>query len=156
MAESMAEAGPGGSAEPPRKAAVPRTGGYYWLPSPADSGIRWTVVTCHQLGCEPDDGHDAVLWPRFLDLLAHAWGKDARQLRRALALSYTGVPRGRVTKPGKDYLVLHGEDSPSTSWKEEVVEAFHLPRGRVNFLYDEHETMIPGHPTKLRRELGVL
>ena len=130
------------------------TGGYYWFPAPSPDGITWSVVTCHDLGCDPDAGHDADLWPRLMVRLASAWGKDAQVLKRRLALAYTGVPRGRVTRPDKTYLILHGKDSPISGWEELVIESFRLSGRKVKFIFDEHETQIPGHPEKFASVLG--
>ena len=78
--------------------------------------------------------------------LAAAWGKDAQVLKRRLALSYTGLPRGRVTRPDKTFLVLHGKDSPVQGWEEMVIASFRLSGRKVKFIFDEHETQLPGHP----------
>lgn len=133
----------------------PLTGGYYWLPAPGPEGVTWSVVTCRDLGLRSEDGHDAELWPRLISLLAVAWDKDARALGRELALSYTGLPRGRVTRPEGTFLVLHGDDSPVTGWEGAVVASFRLSGRRVSFVFDEHETMIPGHPRAIEAALGT-
>jgi hypothetical protein len=130
------------------------TGGYYWFPTPTNDEITWSVVTCQNLGCKPDDGHDAELWPRLLVCLAEVWGKNAQVLKRRLDLSYTGLPRGRVTRPDKTFLILHGNDAPIQAWEELVLEAFGLTGRRVRPLYDEHETQIPGHPQAVEASLG--
>jgi hypothetical protein len=72
-----------------------------------------------------------------------------------LALSYIGLPRGRVTRPERTYLVLHGDDSPVTGWEEMVIASFRLSGRKVKFLIDEHETMIPGHPQAVEAALGI-
>jgi hypothetical protein len=133
----------------------PYQGGYYWLPTPSPDGITWSVVTCRDLGCGADAGHDADLWPRLMVPLAATWGKDAQILKRSLALSYTGLPRGRVTRPDKTFLVLHGEDSPVHMWQELVTEGFCLTKRKLKFLFDQHETMIPGHPRAVEASLGL-
>lgn len=132
------------------------TGGYYWFPRPTSGGIVWSVVTCRDLGCRKDAGHDADLWPRLMAPLAKAWGKDALDLRKKLALSYTALPRGRVTRPEKTFLVLHGDDSPTATWREMVIQGFRLTGRKVKFLIDEHETQIPGHPEKFRSIVGPI
>lgn len=134
----------------------PFTGGYYWLPSPSPAGITWVVVTCRDLGCGKDAGHDADLWPRLMAPLAEAWGKDAQVIKKQLALSYTGLPRGRVTRPEKTFLVLHGDDSATAVWWEMVIQSFRLSGRKVRFVFDEHETQIPGHPEKLRSIVGLV
>jgi hypothetical protein len=130
------------------------TGGYYWFPTSGSEGISWSVVTCRDLRCSPDAGHDAHLWPRLMVPLAAAWGKDAQTLKRRLALSYTGLPRGRVTRPDKTFLVLHGKDSPVQRWEELVLEAFGLSGRKVKFIFDSHETQLPGHPQAVESSLG--
>ena len=130
------------------------TGGYYWFPTPGPDGITWTVVTCRDLSCGRDAGHDADLWPRLMVPLAAAWSKDAHILKRRLALSYTGLPRGRVTRPDKTFLVLHGKDSPVPGFEELVIAGFRLIGRKVKFIFDEHETQLPGHPQAVEAILG--
>ena len=132
----------------------PYRGGYYWLPTPSPDGITWSVVTCRDLGCGADAGHDADLWPRLMVPLAAAWGKDAQILKRRLALSYTGLPRGRVTRPDKTFLVLHGKDSPVQGFEEMVIASFRLSGRKVKFIFDEHETQLPGHPERFSSIFG--
>jgi len=72
-----------------------------------------------------------------------------------LALFFTGLPRGRVTRPEKTFLVLHGKDSPIPMWERLVIESFRLSDRKVKFVYDEHETMIPGHPRTVESSLGL-
>lgn len=144
----------GPSAEQPQRPKV-ITGGYYWFPTPDAGRIIWSVVSCRDLRCGPDDGHDADLWPRLMVPLAKAWGKDAQILKRQLALSYTGLPRGRVTRPGKQFMILHGNDSPTPMWEPLVIESFRLSGRKVKFVYDEHETMIAGHPRAVEASLGL-
>jgi hypothetical protein len=131
------------------------TGGYYWFPTHYADGITWSVVTCHDLNCAADAGHDVELWPKLITLLAGVWAKDARLLKRSLGLSYTGLPRGRVTRPDKKFLILHGNDSPVPVWQIQVAERFGLAGCRVRAIFDEHETMIPGHPQAVEVSLGV-
>ncbi len=132
----------------------PYRGGYYWLPTPSPEGITWSVVSCRDLGCGADAGHDADLWPRLMVPLAATWGKDAQILKKKLALSYTGLPRGRVTRPDRTFLVLHGKDSPIPMWEPLVIERFRLSGRQVKFIYDEHETQLPGHSRTLEAMLG--
>ena len=87
--------------------------------------------------------------------LAAAWGKDAQTLKRRLALSYTGLPRGRVTRPDKTFLVLHGKDSPVRGFEEMVVASFGHSGRKVKFIFDEHETQLPGHSRTLEAILGT-
>ena len=133
----------------------PYRGGYYWLPAPSPEGITWSVVSCRDLGCGVDADHDADLWPRLMVPLAAAWGKDAQILKKRLALSYTGLPRGRVTRPEQTFLVLHGKDSPIPMWEQLVIESFRLADRKVKFVYDEHETMLAGHPRAVEASLGL-
>jgi hypothetical protein len=112
-------------------------------------------VTSRDLDCGSDDGHDADLWPRLIERLAASWHKDLSVLSRRLRQSYTGLPRGRVTRPEKSYLILHGNDSPLPDWQAQVVAAFRLTGRRYRILYDEHETMITAHTRVIHDCLGV-
>ena len=139
---------PDDSGQAPAKQGGPFTGGYYWFPAPGPDGVAWSVVTCRDLGCGAEAGHDADLWPRLMVLLGAAWGKDARVLRRKLDLYYTALPRGRVTRPRKTLLIFHGMDSPVIGWEELVIAGFRLSGRDVKFLFDSHETQLRGHPEK--------
>ena len=127
--------------------AGPTTGPYYWFPSPSDDSPSWSILAAHDFELDPDTGHDE-LWPFVLEHLASAWGKDPVLLKRRLNLSYTGLPRGRVTKSEKLYLILHGNDAPLQvqDWEGLIVESFRLSGTRTKSLFDEHETQITGHP----------
>ena len=149
-------AGPGQVARDTKPGAKPFTGGYYWFPTPGPDGITWSVVTCRDLGRGRDAGHDADLWPRLMAPLAGAWGKDALVLEKKLALYYTALPRGRVTRPEKTFLVLHGGDSPTAGWEGLVIAGFRLSGRKVKFLFDGHETQLPGHPEKFSSIFGLL
>ena len=87
--------------------------------------------------------------------LASAWHKDAAVLRRLLRNCEYGLPRGRVTRPGKRFLILHGEDSPCTDWLERVVLAFRLDRRSVRVLFDEHERTMAEDRRRVLEVLGV-
>lgn len=152
--ESPVEPTGTGSLPGQRPGRIGMTGGYYWFPAPGADGITWTVLTCRDLRCGPDAGHDADLWPKLIERLAAVWGRDAQTLNRRLSLTYSGLPRGRVTRPGKEFLILHGDDSPVSGWQELVAESFHLTGHRVKVLYDEHETQLPGHPQAVEAILG--
>jgi len=130
----------------------PLIGGYYWFPSPLDGRTAWAVLPCHDLGFDPEVGH-VDLWPAVVDRLAAAWGRDAGGLRRRLFGRYTGLPRGRVTRPGRTVLVLHG-DAPVAAWRDQLIEGFRLGARSHRFLYDEHERMLPGDPERVEEALG--
>src|SRR3954451_14880749 len=100
-------------------------GGYYWFPKATGGRATWRVLTCHDLGFDPEVGH-GDLWPAVVDRLAAAWGRDAGGLRRRLIDRYAGLPRGRVTRPGRTVLVLHGDDAPVADWREKLIESYLL------------------------------
>jgi len=58
----------------------------------------------------------------------------------------SGPGRGRVGRPGKTSLILHGKDAPIIGWEELVIDRFRLSGRKFRILFDEHETQIPGHP----------
>jgi hypothetical protein len=128
-------------------------GGYYWFPSPLDGRTAWAVLTCHDLGFDAEVGH-VDLWPAVVDHLAAAWGWDAGGLRRRLVGRYTGLPRGRVTRPGKSFLILHGDDAPVADWRGKLIESCGLGGRPHRFLFDEHERMLPGDPEGVEEALG--
>ena len=112
---------------------MPGTGAYYWLPVPTDPGHHWVVYTSRDAGLDPDAGH-TELWLCVLDRLAMAWGKHRRRLRRRLEDRYAGLPRGRVTRPSRSYMILHGRDAPLIEWQGVVAIRFDLPR-RIDHIH---------------------
>lgn len=132
----------------------PLVGGYYWFPAEVAGRATWAVVTCHDLGFDAEVGH-VDLWPSVVDRLAASWGRGAGALRRLLTDHYTGLPRGRVTRPGRGYLILHGDDAPVPDWPERVLVGFGLDRRSVSVLYDEHERMLGEDRRRLSEALGV-
>jgi len=130
------------------------TGGYHWLPAPGHPTICWDVVTCHQLGFDAEVGH-VEMWTAMTDWLASAWHKDAAVLRRLLKDCWYCLPRGRVTRPGKWFLILHGDDSPCPDWLERLVLAFRLNRRSVKVLFDEHERTMAEDRRRVLKVLGV-
>jgi len=131
----------------------PLLGGYYWLPSPLDDRTDWSVPNCHDLGFDSEVGH-VDLWPTVVDLLAAAWGRDAGALRLSLTDHYTGLPRGRVTSPGRTVLVLHGDDTPVADRREKLIESYRLGDRAHRFLFDEYERGLPGDPERVEEALG--
>lgn len=89
----------------------PLIGAYYWFPRPGLGGVTWELVTCHDLGVWDGVSH-REFWPHVLKRLAAAWGLDFAALRRRLRDHHTGLPRGRITRPGSGYVVIHGNDAP--------------------------------------------
>lgn len=132
----------------------PLVGAYYWFPTPTEDGTTWAVLTCHDLGFDSEVGH-VDLWPVVLDHLAAAWGRDAGTLRRQLMDRYTGLPRGRVTRPWKTVLVLHGDDAPVIDWRERLVDGFRLGGRPHRFLFDEHERMLTCDPKRVGEAIMV-
>ena len=133
---------------------VPLTGGYYWFPAPANETVEWSVLTCHDLGFGPDEGH-FDMWPSVIDRLATAWVRDVVRLRKVLAGHCYGLPRGRVTRPDRRFLLLHGRDAPVTDWLERVVARFDLEGRKVRLLFDEHERTFTGDRRAVNAEFGL-
>lgn len=133
----------------------PRTGAYYWLPIPPLRSLTWRVLSCHDLGFDDDRSH-FELWPAVIPHLATIWGRDPKAMKRRLGRHCYGLPRGRVTRPEKGYLILHGADCPipSPDWTKMVADAFGLQGSRIKPLFDEHEQRLPGDVRALARVLG--
>jgi hypothetical protein len=132
----------------------PLLGGYYWFPTSTVGGLSWAVLTCHDLRFDAEVGHDDM-WPTVVDHLVAGWGRDACGLRRRLLDRYTGLPRGRATRPGRTVLVLHGDDAPVADWWEMLIESLRLGARSHRFLYDEHERMLPGDPEQVEESLDI-
>jgi hypothetical protein len=129
---------------------TPLTGGYYWLPTPGARSVVWDILTCYQLGFDAEAGH-VEMWDAVIDRLATAWGKDGRMLEDC---PY-GLPRKRVTRPGKRFLVLHGDDWPRADGLEAVLVAFGLDRRLVRVLFDEHERTMEEDRGMIVKALGL-
>jgi hypothetical protein len=147
---------PNQNASSQSRGTKPFTGGFYWFPTQTRDGITWSVVNCRDLGCKSDDGHDAELWPRLIVRLAVTWGKDPQILKRRLHQYYTGLPRGRVTRPDRTFLILHGNDLDIAGYEELIIESFRLSGRKYKFVFDEHETQIPGHSERFSSIFGPI
>ena len=112
---------------------MPETGAYYWVPVPTDAGRQWELCRSRDAGLDPDVGH-TELWLSVLDRLAMSWAKDRRYLRRRLEDRYAGLPRGRVTRPSRSYMIVHGRDAPLIEWQGVVAIRFDLPR-RIDHIH---------------------
>ena len=123
------------------------------VPNPRTRRVRWSLLTCEDLGFASDQGHPD-LWPAVIDRLAAAWGKNATALRRYLKDQYTGLPRGRVTRPGR-YLILHGDDTPTADWLTMVIRRFRLEGSRYRVLFDEHERRLPYDRRRVECAQGI-
>jgi hypothetical protein len=130
----------------------PLLGGYYWFPTSTMDGLSWDVLTCHDLAFDAEVGH-VDMWPTVVDRLAAAWGRAACGFRRQLIGRYTGLPRGRITRPGRTVLILHGDDAPAADWREKLIEGYGLGARSHRFLFDEHERMLPGDPEQVEESL---
>lgn len=138
--------------EIPRRLSL--TGGYYWFPTRAGDTIDWSVLTCYDLGFNPDDGH-FDMWPSVIDRLASVWRRDAVRLRRLLAVHCYGLPRGRITRPERRFLLLHGDDAPVADWLPRVLDRFNLNDRGVKLLYDEHEETFTKDRRVVNAEFGL-
>jgi hypothetical protein len=132
----------------------PLTGGYYWLPTPEGDRGGWSVLTCHDLAFDATESHPDM-WPSVIDRLACAWGRETERLRKSLELCCYGLPRGRITRPGGRFLLLHGDDAPVSDWRARVLARFHLDSHSVRLLYDEHERTFTQHRTAVFVEFGL-
>ena len=95
------------------------------------------------------------MWPYVLERLAPAWGKDPVSLKRLLGDHYYALPRGRVSRPKGNCLILHGNDAPSPAWKEIVIARFNLNGLRVRAPWDEHEQTLRDDVLALEEALGI-
>ena len=81
-------------------------------PTPNPSGpLSWSLLTCHDIG-KWDGIAYREMWPSVVEHLAELWGKAPEPFRRRLGDHYYALPRGRVTRPKGNYLILHGNDAP--------------------------------------------
>lgn len=129
------------------------TGAYYWLPKPCDKGVAWDVMTSHALGFDAEAGH-VEMWGEVVVRLASVWDKDVDALSRKLRNCPYGLPRGRVTRPAKRFLVLHGGDSPCADGLEPVLVAFGLRHHFVRVVFDEHERTLEEDRMRVTKALG--
>lgn len=144
----------------------PQTGAYWWVPKPADGGLKWRLLEFYD--AEYDDTLHFELWPQVLELLALWWQKDYRVLERYLDVNYTALPRGRVneiklwrpTGDVKGWSIFHGNDAPAGSAGiPGVIVAFNLSvpdhMKRVKVEFDGHETVSQVDAARLQRVLGI-
>jgi hypothetical protein len=91
----------------------------------------------------------------MIERLAKAWDQDPRVLQARLEDYSYGLPRGRVSRPGKQSLVLHGNDAPVANWRDRVLRRFDIDLRSVKFVYDEHETRLGEDSRKVMEALGI-
>ena len=130
------------------------TGGYFWFPAPRDGQVGWSVLTCHDLGFDDTESH-SDMWPSVIERLACAWGREVAPLRKRLELCCYGLPRGRITRPGGRFLLIHGDDAPVSDWRARVLRRFQLNRRSVGLCYTEHERTYTQHRTTVFDEFGI-
>jgi hypothetical protein len=86
------------------------TGPYYW-DCTGRKKRSWTISLACEVCLGLETGHDEF-WRLVLTRLAVERGRDTVAARRCPELYYTGLPRGRVTKLRRSYLIVHGDDTP--------------------------------------------
>jgi hypothetical protein len=132
----------------------PLTGGFFWFPAPDGDRVRWSVLTCHDLGFDANWSH-SDMWSTVIDRLARAWGREAEHLRKLLAPCCYGLPRGRITQPGGRSLLIHGDDAPIADWRARVLARFHVDPRSVDFFCTEHERTSTQDRTAVFGEFGL-
>jgi hypothetical protein len=106
------------------------------------------------MGFDAEVGH-VDLWPAVINRLAKTWNTDARVLNGVIKDCSYGLPRGRITYPGRQSLILHGNDAPVSGWRDKVIRRFDLDRRSTKVVYDEHETMLVGDRARVIETLGI-
>lgn len=137
-----------------RKRPGPLTGGYFWFPTQAGDKIAWSVLTCHDLGFGPGDGH-FEMWPALVDHLARTWGREPGLLLDRLENCWYGLLRGRINRTDGRLVLLHGDDAPVANGLERVVERFRLDGRPVEFQISEHHETVPKHRRAVNDEFGL-
>lgn len=137
-----------------RKRPRPLTGGYYWFPTQAGDTIDWSVLTCHDLGFGPGDGH-YEMWRTALDRLARTWGREPGLLLDTLEDCWYGLPRGRINRSGGRFLLLHGDDAPVADWLPMVAERFNLDVRAIEIQFSEHHETVTEHRRAVNDEFGL-
>ncbi len=132
----------------------PLTGAYYWIPVPRPDGFDWELRTCHDLKRWDGISH-REFWPSILEQLAPAWGFVPDAFLDLLSDNYYALPRGRITKPKGNYMILQGDDAPLRNWKTIVIDRFLLRSLHVKILYDEHERVLSDDVLALEIALGI-
>lgn len=133
----------------------PSTGAFYWVPGPTPSGPpSWGLLTCRDLGKWDGIAH-REMWPAVADHLAGLWGEAPEALRRRLSGHCYALPRGRVTRPEGNHLILHGNDAPVAGWRGIIVDRFRLHGLPIRTPWDEHEQTLGEDVLALEAALGV-
>ncbi len=117
-------------------------GGDHRFPTPGEGSAIREVLTHHEPGHDAGTGH-IDLRTAVIGRLAKVWRSDSQSLGRYLKNSYTGLPRGRATRPDERSLILHGKDAPVSDGLARVIRSFDLERRSVRVVFDERERMLP-------------
>lgn len=87
---------------------------------------------------------------------AKALGKSREAIRRDIELLTYAFPRGRISKVGKRFLVLHGADlTPSMRMSKKLIEDAFGISGRCSWRFDEHEQCQVDDKEAIRQYFGI-
>ena len=106
----------------------------------------------------PEIDHCALWSYHVVPVLAHLWAPKLKRPARVVAelienLPY-GFPRGRISKAGRGYLVLHGDDFGEFCARGTVEKAFSL-NGTAKWDHDDHEVCSDFDKAQLRHILKI-
>lgn len=134
---------------------TPAEGIYYVVRFPS----RWTLVADPFIGGKDNDHYK--WWEEVVaGMVARDWGEtlgwNATALREEIRLLTYAFPRGRVTKVGEKFFVLHGGDLKVSMKiiKKDIENAFGVA-GKCSWHLDEHEHCQADDKGQMRDMLGI-
>lgn len=134
-----------------RKNAVKPAEGIYYV-VPLKVGVK--VMSLRE--DETTNPAHMFYWPRVITEIAHEYGIDELDIPEEVRTAYTGIPRGRIVHDtNRDmWIILHGNDVPLNQIRHFVLQDFGLYQldaaGKVQWKFDDHETMDPEDQKTLR------
>ena len=120
---------------------------------------RWAFLYSRFQG-DPVDNHYEWWEETVVGLLAAKWkkvlAKNRSTIQSELGLLTYAFPRGRISKVGRRFKILHGADLTSSMKisKKFIENAFHIS-GRCSWQFDEHEQCQMEDKEEMRRLLNL-
>ena len=139
----------------------PETGVFYFIPDIKSK--KFTILSSfdNSEDFQEDFQEDLynlhiTLWDKVINILRIRFKKSVVEI---LSDSYRGLPRGRVTVSGSNWLVTHGGDFSVNEYKMDIISEFKLrdahSLGKVKFEHSYHESMTSTDKKQVEKVLKI-
>ncbi len=136
-----------------QKKPQPSEGIFYVIRNPDGWGLY-----AYRYDQYPEAGHPQFWEDAVAIVLARRWSQNDssrfRNIEADLVNHPYGFPRGRVTKPGRQYTVYHGNDLRGLIARKVIETAFDIGK-RCHWEFDQHERCLRADKDGVRLCLGI-